>query len=349
MSASSNFKISLLDGSDSVAMRRWDDFVFSCVDATFFHRAGWAEILENVFKHKAYFFYAECHGVLLAILPLAHVKSRLFGNSLVGLPFAVYGGPVGDVDAIAVLELEAKKLALHLAVDYLEFRQQQALHGDWGQQNLYVTFRKKIFSTDDENMLAIPRKQRAMVRKGIARNLFSVVDEGVDRFFLLYADNVRRHGTPALPKSYFQALLRVFAESCEVLLVCDSQKQVLSGVFSFYFKNEVLPYYAGDTLLARESAANDFKYWELMRRATVRGIEIFDFGRSKKDTGSFDFKKNWGFESQPLHYVYDLYRLSDVPQHNPSNSKYRMAIAAWRHLPLGLTNWLGPKVVRALG
>jgi FemAB-related protein (PEP-CTERM system-associated) len=120
-------------------------------------------------------------------------------------------------------------------------------------------------------------------------------------------------------------------------------------VLSFYFRDEVLPYYAGDAVAARDLAANDFKYWELMRAACARGLATFDYGRSKQGTGSYDFKKNWGFEPEPLHYEYRLYKRDSVPQNNPANAKYRLLIEAWRRMPLGLANRLGPMVVRSLG
>ena len=125
--------------------------------------------------------------------------------------------------------------------------------------------------------------------------------------------------------------------------------QVLSSVLSFYFRDEVLPYYAGDTLAARDVAANDFKYWELMRRACERGIKVFDYGRSKRGTGPFDFKKNWGFEPQPLHYEYQLHRAKAMPDHNPLNPKYQLFIKAWQKLPLPLANVIGPHIVKNLG
>jgi FemAB-related protein (PEP-CTERM system-associated) len=118
---------------------------------------------------------------------------------------------------------------------------------------------------------------------------------------------------------------------------------------SFYFRDEVLPYYAGDDESARDLAANDFKYWELMRRACARGLKVFDYGRSKQGTGSYSFKKNWGFEPTPLHYEYRLYTRDSVPQNNPSNAKYKLLIEAWRRMPIGIANWLGPYVVRGLG
>lgn len=198
-------------------------------------------------------------------------------------------------------------------------------------------------------MLAIPRKQRAMVRKGIKNELKAEIDRDVSRFFTLYADNVHRHGTPAMPRRYFQALLDEFGDAAEVLIVTGPQGEPLSGVLSFYFRDEVLPYYAGDAVAARDLAANDFKYWELMRRACGRGLKVFDYGRSKQGTGSYAFKKNWGFEPTPLHYEYCLYKREAVPQNNPSNAKYQLMIKAWRRLPLSVANWLGPHIVRSLG
>jgi FemAB-related protein (PEP-CTERM system-associated) len=188
-----------------------------------------------------------------------------------------------------------------------------------------------------------------MVRKGIAHGLRSEVDVGVERFFALYANNVHRHGTPGLPKRYFEALQREFGADCDVLTVTDTQGRPLSSVLSFYFRDEVLPYYAGDDMEARETAANDFKYWELMSRACRRGFRVFDYGRSKRGTGSYAFKKNWGFEPQPLYYEYCLYKRKAVPQNNPANAKFQFLIESWRRMPLGLANWIGPMIVRNLG
>lgn len=322
----------------------------ACPEATFFHRAGWQKMMRDVFRHDTYFLYAEADGRIQGVLPLAHVNSLLFGNSLVGLPFAVYGGVAAvSPQAAEALEAEAQQIARRLGVAHLELRNVKPRHADWPTQDLYVTFRKEIFPEEEANMLAIPRKQRAMVRKGIKQGLVSEIDSGVDRFFALYADNVHRHGTPAMPRKYFKALLAEFGADCEVLTVTGPDGRLLSSVLSFYFRDEVLPYYAGDDESARDLAANDFKYWELMRRACARGLKVFDYGRSKQGTGSFSFKKNWGFEPAPLHYEYCLYKRDAIPQNNPANAKYKLLIETWRRMPIGLANWLGPFIVRNLG
>jgi FemAB-related protein (PEP-CTERM system-associated) len=335
---------------DAANVARWDAFVMACPDATFFHRAGWQNIIANVFRHDTYFLYAEVDGAIVGVLPLGHVNSWLFGNALTGLPFAVYGGVAAlNSQATDALEQEAQRLARTLGVAHLELRNVEARHLEWPTQDIYVTFRKEILPAEDANMQAIPRKQRAMVRKGIKNELVSHIDPTVDRFFALFADNVHRHGTPAMPKKYFQALQKEFGNDCEVLTVTTKDGKPLSSVLSFYFRDEVLPYYAGDDEAARDLAANDFKYWELMRRACARGLKVFDYGRSKLGTGPYAFKKNWGFEPKPLHYEFCLYKRDSIPQNNPNNAKYKLMISTWRRMPLALANWLGPFIVRNLG
>ena len=329
---------------------RWEAFVQRCPDATFFHRIGWREVIEDVFRRRSHYLIAERRGEVVGVLPLAEVKSRLFGHALVSLPFCVYGGPAAnDPESDRALIDAAVTLAQSLRVEHLELRNRTAKCAGWPRQDLYVTFRKGLARDVEANLAAIPRKQRAMVRKGIKSGLRSELDASVDRFFALYADNVHRHGTPPFSRRYFARLLEIFGDCCQVLTVVDTTGRPVSSVMSFYFKDEVLPYYAGDTDDARELAANDFKYWELMRRACERGVRIFDYGRSKRDTGSFAFKKNWGFDAIPLVYEYQLLARDDVPQNNPLNPRYRALIALWRRLPKRVANAVGPMLVRNLG
>jgi FemAB-related protein (PEP-CTERM system-associated) len=334
-------------GSDREA---WQAFVESCPDSTFFHRFEWRELVEEIFGHRTHYLIARRGGSIAGVLPLAHVRSRLFGRSLVSLPFAVYGGAAAaDGEARHALHAEAVRLAQELGASHLELRNREATEPNWPRQDLYVTFRRGILDDVEANLLAIPRKQRAMVRKSIQRGLVSEIDPDAHRFFELYADNMHRHGTPPFPRRYFEALLRTFGDAAQVLTVLSPQGKPLSSVLSFYFRDEVLPYYAGDVADARELAANDFKYWDLMRRGCEGGIKVFDYGRSKRGTGSFDFKKNWGFEPAPLNYEYRLFDCDEIPQNNPANPRYRALIAIWRRLPRGLVNAIGPSIARNLG
>jgi len=327
----------------------WDDFVRATLGGTFFHLSAWREVIRRAFGHRCHYLYAEQDGVITGVLPLAHVKSRLFANALISTPFCVYGGPVAvDRASRQGLEDAAAQLARRLNVDYLELRNLSAGRADWVQKPLYVTFRKSLATDVEENFRAIPRKQRAMVRKGIEAGLKAEIDAGVDRLYRAYAQSLRNLGTPVFSKRYLRLLKAQFGDDCEVLTV-TKDGELVASVMSFYFKDEVLPYYGGGVAAARELKGNDFMYWEVMKRACERGITVFDYGRSKRDTGSYRFKKHWGFEPMELHYQYLLVNAKEMPNLSPTNPRYEKAIAAWKRLPLVVTNGLGPWLARSLG
>lgn len=338
--------IKRLEPADQV---RWDAFVQSSSEATFFHRVGWSSVIRRALGHHCHYLYAEDSSGITGILPLCEIKSRLFGHALISTPFCVYGGIVARDGTVASrLRDAACNLAEKLQVDYLELRNRRLADGSWLTKNLYVTFRKAIDTDHAANFMAIPRKQRAMVRKGIDAGLKVEVDGEVGRFYDVYAESVRNLGTPVLARRFFALLQEVFSRDCEITLVTHDAKPV-AAVMSFYFKDQVLPYYGGSTGAGRQVKANDFMYWAVMQRAVERGARLFDYGRSKLDTGSYHFKKHWGFEPEPLHYQYHLVRSKVLPDVSPVNPKYRLFIKAWQRLPLSVSRAVGPFIARSLG
>jgi FemAB-related protein (PEP-CTERM system-associated) len=330
----------------------WDRFVAAMPGATFFHRAGWAKVIETAFGHASHFSFTERDGAITGVLPLGRVKTMLFGDTLISVPFCVYGGPVAaDTESEAALIAHAESLLRRTGASALELRHmtEQPAMEEWIERpDLYVTFRKTIEADHERNMKAIPRKQRAMVRKGIQNGLTSVSNRNADALHPIYAASVRNLGTPVFSRRYFRILMDVFREDADIVTILD-QDAPIASVMNFYFRDEVLPYYGGGTMAARGRAGNDFLYWETMRRAADRGCTLFDFGRSKIGTGSYSFKHNWGFEPAKLHYRFRLKPGESIPEHNPLNPKYRMFIAAWKRLPLPVANAVGPFIVRGLG
>jgi FemAB-related protein (PEP-CTERM system-associated) len=344
-------KISVL-GTETTA---WDHYVRAHPAATFFHQAAWRQVIERAFRHRTYYLVAEQDGAIAGVLPLAQVKTRLFGNTLISLPFCVYGGPLAEDDATnAALTAEAAAIGRRLGAAATELRflaepTPATLGPDWVRRDaLYVTFRKPIVGNDEANIKAIPRKQRAMVRKGIDHGLAASTGRDVDLLHGIYAESVRNLGTPVFSRGYFRMLAETFADTMDVVTVTDAGRPV-AAVMNFYWRDEVLPYYGGGTVAARRCYANDFMYWSVMRQAAARGCRLFDFGRSKQGTGAYAFKKNWGFSPSALPYYFNLAPGAAIPDNNPLNPKYRLMIAAWKKLPLKLANVIGPFVVRGLG
>jgi FemAB-related protein (PEP-CTERM system-associated) len=221
---------------------RWDAFVTNASEASFFHRAGWREVIERAFGHRTHYLYAEDGGRIAGVLPLVELRSLLFGHALISTPFCVYGGVAAEsATARAALTERACELARELGVSYLELRHLAAQNPDWPTKSLYVTFRKPIEGDDERNFAAIPRKQRAMVRKGIEADLAPSSTAASTRSTPA-TPSVRNLGTPVFAPRYLQKLAEVFGRDCQVLVVRHDGAPV-TAVMSFYFRGEGLPYW----------------------------------------------------------------------------------------------------------
>lgn len=331
----------------------WDEYVQAHERGTFFHLSAWQDVIETAFNQKTHYLYVEKDGSIQGILPLTFVNSSFFTKALISNAFCVYGGPlVSDEQAAGLLDQEAIHLMGSLGANYLEYRQKEKSHRGWVcNDSLYATFERPILADEEENLLLIPRKQRAVVRKTLDGrvNLNFMWQDNVDQFFKIYSQSVRDLGTPVFPKKYFQVLKDKFQDKCQVCTVYSEEGEALTSLVSFYDKDTVLPYYGGGTRAARKYGAYDYMYWRIMDDARLKGYKVFDFGRSKVGTGAYDYKCNWGFEPKPLVYEYHLATGQALPNMNPLNPKYRLFIEGWKRLPLCVANHLGPMIVRQIG
>ncbi len=335
---------------DAAARAKWDAFVAACPEATFFHRAGWQEVIRDSFGHDTHYFLSERNGEVSGILPLTEIRSLLFGHALISNAFSVSGGPVGVDDAACKVLTACALDLLHSGnASYLEYRAPARLRPGWTtRDDLYAGFSGPLPADEAENLKQIPRKQRAVVRKALEAGLTWRIDDDVDTLHELYAISVHNLGTPVFSKRYFQNLLRTFSPDCDILTVSHEGKAV-AAVLNFYFRDRVMPFYTGSRPEARKLGANDLMYWQLMRHGAARGAGVFDFGRSKVGTGPYNFKKNWGFTPRPIAHQFLMKPGVSMPDHNPLNPKYRTKIALWKRLPLAVANRLGPIIVRNIG
>lgn len=345
-------KVRQLNDANSIA---WDTFVASHPEGTFCHKAGWKRVVEQGARHHCPFLIAEQDGAVVGVMPLTIRKSVLFGTLAVSSMFGVYGGPLAyDTGSYEALEEEAWRLALDAGAEVLEYRTKKARHdgdADWYvERNKSATFIREIVGKAEQDiLLEIPRKQRAVVRKSLKNNLISDWNGSIKEFYFLYARSVRGLGTPVFPRRLFEAFVDVFGSDVSIQIVREATGNPVAGLMSFYTTDTVLPYYAGTGAGARELGAHDFMYFELMQRAVATGRKYFDFGRSKVGSGPYKFKKNWGFEPTLLEYQYRRAEGATIPDISPQNKKYQMMIAVWKRMPLPIANFLGPPISRHLG
>lgn len=335
------------DPGDRAAVAR---FLADHPDTTAFHRPEWLDAVERSTGHRTHILMSEQDGAIRAVLPLHEVHSPLFGRALVSTGFGVGGGVVGEGDA--ALFVAAQELAVRLNCPTLELRGGPLPQGEgWHvKTDSHAGFVVALAGDDEAQLLAIPRKQRAEVRRGLGHGMEVRVGRSAEdraMHYAVYAESVRNLGTPVFPKRLFDAVMDGFGDQADILTVLHD-KQPLASVLSLYHRGAVMPYWGGGTFAARTMRANDVMYYALMNHARARGCDRFDFGRSKVDTGAYHFKRNWGFTPEPLAYATWTANGQAPRDVNPLSPRYKAKIALWRKLPLGLANRLGPLIAQGL-
>ncbi|WP_174209049.1 FemAB family XrtA/PEP-CTERM system-associated protein [Sphingorhabdus sp. EL138] len=344
----------ILDQEDRNELARIDQFVNDHPQGTAFHRPAWVLAVSKACGHGWCYMLAEnTAGELQAILPLNLIHSALFGRALVSSGFAVGGGILSvDNQATETLADAVWDFAETHSFPTVELRGGRAPRGEWqNKDDVYAGFVTDLADDDDSQLLAIPRKQRAEVRKGLKNDLtIRIGSDEEDRadHYHVYAESVRNLGTPVFPKALFDAVMDAFGADADILTV-SSDGQPVASVLSLYHRDTVMPYWGGGTYDARRLRANDIMYYALMNHARQRGCRRFDFGRSKNGTGAYSFKKNWGFEPEPLSYAVRSADGEEARDVNPMSPKYRLQVALWQKMPLSVANRLGPMIAKGLG
>jgi FemAB-related protein (PEP-CTERM system-associated) len=327
----------------------WDAFVRASAHGSPFHLSAWKQAVEETYGHRPHYLKASRGGTIDGVLPLFEVRGLMGRRALVSVPYAVYGGIcASSPEARSALLDAATTLARKRGAAYVELRHRSDQGLALPTKELYVTFSRPISPDEEENALAIPRKQRRMTRQGVKHGLRAEMGRNhLDAFYEIYAHSVRNLGSPVFPRRLFRALLDTFDKECQILTVWRGDRMV-AGVLTLFYEDQVLPYYGGALREALPYAVNDFMYWELVCHAARAGYRVFDFGRSRVGTGAYDFKRHWGFEPVPLPYQYVLLDDGSLPNVSPSNPRFRLAVEAWKRLPLPVAKVLGPPLTRYL-
>lgn len=347
--------IRLLDLADPDEARRLEAFVAFHPQGTPFHRPAWLRAVAAGTGNRALALVATQADELAAYLPLVEVHSPLFGRVLVSSGFGVEGGMLVDgIGAECDMFAGLEELAMSRSCPTIELRG-GVLPSDrpgWKvRHDTHSGFVTDLAEDETAQLLAIPRKQRAEVRKGLSDALTIEIGNGpCDRsaHYAVYAQSVRNLGTPVFPRALFSQVLDSFGDDADILTVRAGDVPVAS-VLSLYHNGAVMPYWGGGTHAARRLRANDRMYFELMLHASRRGCVRFDFGRSKTGSGAYEFKRNWGFEPQPLGYASWTAPGVSPRDADPTSARHAGRIALWRKLPLAFTNRLGPLIARGLG
>lgn len=340
----------VIETLESDSWPEWQVFVNRATGCTPFHETGWMRAVKETYGHKPYYLLARrgAGGAVCGILPLFLVKGPFTGRALITIPYAVYGGVVGNgPDVVSTLLAAAREQAATLQVSYLEIRQGRELPG-FQNRSHYYTFRKALPDDPGQVLPGLPKKARAAVRK--AMNDYRLEcrfgRDLLDEFYRLYTVSLRRLASPPHSKRFFERLTEEYGRRCLVQVAFRGREPV-AGVLSLRFRDTMLPYFAGIDARYSGTNASNFLYFKLMERAVELGATTFDFGRTRKDNiGGCQFKKHQGFVPEDLSYAYFSPNGTEPPDLRPSNRKFSLPRKVWRRLPLCVVSPAGGLVTR---
>jgi FemAB-related protein (PEP-CTERM system-associated) len=327
----------------------WNSYVASHPDCTNYHQYGWRGVIEKSFGHRTYYVVArDGHSNVIGVLPLVHMKSALFGNFLVSLPCLNYGGLLcEDADIEARLVDACGSIMAATGAGHLELRHLCDHPVVSVTKRHKVTMLLHLRKDEQEQWKAFDPKVRNQVRKAEKSGLNATIGgaELLDGFYDVFSRNMRDLGTPVYGKIFFRNVLEAFPDTTRIISVVFEGKTVASGILTWFRDCLEVPW-ASSIADFKEKCPNNLLYWEAIRFAIGAGAAVFDFGRSTPDEGTYRFKKQWGAQPAQLYWQYLVGNGGEVPELNPHNPKYRMAIGVWRRLPVKLTRILGPHIVR---
>ncbi len=329
----------------------WDAFLDTRREATLYHRARWRRLIETLFGHEGWYLYAAGEsGEMLGILPLIRLRSRLFGDYLVSMPYVNYGGAIGvSPDIEQALMRAACEQAQQAGVGHIEFRDTLQRPAEWSVRTDKLVMELALPTSPEALWDGFTPKLRAQIRRP-QREQTEVAHGGVEllpEFYRVFARNMRDLGTPVYAYEFFSAIMAAFPGAARIVLVRHQQRPVAAAFLLGHGERLEIPW-ASSLREYNQMGVNMLLYWEVLRGAIEGSYRIFDFGRSSADSGTYRFKKQWGAEPRQLYWHYWLADGQGMPQLTPSSPKYQLAIRLWKRLPVFVANRLGPYIVKNL-
>jgi FemAB-related protein (PEP-CTERM system-associated) len=341
--------VQLIVSTDTTEVE-WDSFVERHPDASGYHLWRWRRVMERAFGHRTVYLAARRDDDVVGVLPAVMIKSRLFGRSLVSLPFLNYGGVVASDAEVARLLLDhAASVGSREGASHFELRHLVQRFTDLPVKRHKVTMRLRLCSSETDQWAHIDRKVRNHIRKAQKSNLTGETGgrELLGDFYAVFAHNMRDLGTPVYGRRVFEEVFEQFPTAARVFVVRHEGSAVAAAI-GYTFRDTIEIPWASSLKAYRPLCANTLLYWHAMQHAIANGLATFDFGRSTPGDGPFQFKSQWGAEPSPLAWEYRLFKGERLPDQSPSNPKFRAAIAMWKRLPVPVATWLGPAIVRSI-
>jgi len=329
--------------------KAWDRFVEQHPAATVAHLSGWGRIAASVYGHTPVYLMAMDDGEPVGVLPLVSMRSRIFGRRLVSMPFLDYGGVLATEGAAApgVIEQalvdEAMVVAGETGAASLSLRQFQPVPLPHPTANERVTMLLPL-TTADAMWKALPSERRNRVRKGEKSGLTAAWcgREALEDFYGVFAVNMRDLGSPVHSRAFFRHVLDELPGTARVLVVRDRDGRAVGAAVCLFFRDTVMMSWVSSLREAFALCPNFVLYWEVIRSACEQGYRTFDLGRSFRNAGTLEFKRQWGAQSHTLPWIFIDSTPGAAPSVERDTSRFATLISAWKRLPVPAANLIGP-------
>lgn len=329
---------------------RWNEYVRCASASNCYHLIGWKNVIERSFRHKTYYILHEEEDRITGILPLVHLNSLLFGSFLVSMPFVNCGGIcANDFGVHRQLLEEAIRIARTENATHIEVRDSRLLDYGWHVKTAKVSMRLELRPNADELWHALPSKLRSQVRRSSKAGMFCRMgrSDELDSFYKVFSLRMCELGTPVYSKQFFQNILDEFPKTTWICSIYSGTEPVASG-FLVGFRDTMEIPWASSISSFKQLSPNMLLYWSALEFACKVGYTVFDLGRSSPGEGTYKFKEQWGAKPHQLFWYYWMQNDGVMPELNPRNPKYRIAIELWKRLPFSITRLIGPSIVKNL-
>lgn len=348
MNIDETYDIKYVTSVDDVRIK---NFVENCDSSSVYHLPEWCGLINRVFKKETYYFYAESNSEeIIGVLPLIRLKSHIFGDYLVSMPYFNYGGAIAN-DATIENDLIniAANLAKEIGANHIEFRDSKIRSNQWPARTDKVNMIMDLPGDIDSLGKNIGSKRRSQIKRSLREGAEKLIGghELIDEFYEVFSTNMRDLGTPVYGKNFFIEILKTFPDLTRIILIRIKGKAAASG-FLIGYRNKMEIPWASTKRQYNPYSVNMLLYWEVLKYSIENDYKKFDFGRSTIDSGTYRFKKQWGAKPIQSYWYYWLRDSQTMPNLTTSNPKYQLAIKIWQRLPLFIANYIGPKIVKNL-
>ena len=330
--------------------KRWNSYVEQHRSASIYHLYDWQTLIKQSFSHDSICLMAvDLDNNMRGILPITLIKSKLFGKFGVSIPYFNYGGPLADSDDIVTSLLDAAaEIRADESLQHIEVRATHRLNS-WQVSDDKVSMVLALPSNIEKLSQQLGSKVRAQIKQATAHSLVSKTGslELLNDFYSVLSRNMRDLGTPVYNKNFFRNILTTFADHCTLMVVYQKAVPIACAFLIGYRDTLEIPW-ASTLRRANAMNTNMLLYSHVLEFAIKNNYDFFDFGRSSKKANTYRFKKQWGAKPAQHYWHYSLPDGHAMPQLNPSNPKYKVAIGAWKMLPVWLTKIIGPPIVKNL-